>query len=147
VGLRGERRGFVSGVKELVKGASKAVVRYARSVAGETTWLALPDVALRLKVPVSRVRELVRERHLLAVRRGENDALHVPESFLIEGPDGLQPIPTLRGTVILLADAGLTDDHVMRWLLDDNDELGQTPVDALRSGKRAHVRRVAQTYA
>jgi hypothetical protein len=93
------------------------------------------------------VRELVRERHLLAVRRGENDALHVPESFLIDGPDGMQPIPTLRGTVILLADAGLTDDQVMRWLLDDNDELGQTPVDALRSGKRAHVRRVAQTYA
>jgi hypothetical protein len=113
----------------------------------ETTWLTLPDVASRLDLPVTRVRELLRDSHLLAIRRGDNAALYVPESFLIEGPDGLQPIPTLRGTVLVLTDAGLTNEQVMRWLLDDNEELGETPVEALRSGKRAHVRRVAQTFA
>lgn len=78
---------------------------------------------------------------------GDNAALHVPESFLIESPEGPEPIPTLRGTVLVLTDAGLTDEQAMRWLLDHNDELGQTPVEALRSGKRASVRRVAQTFA
>lgn len=107
-------------------------------------WLALPDIAERMGIPVTRVRDLLRDRRLIAVRRGPNAALHVPASFLTEGEDGVEPHPWLRGTIMVLADAGLDDDEAMEWLLEPNVELGDTPIAALRGGKRAHVRRVAQ---
>ncbi len=113
-------------------------------MASETMWLTLPDVAERLGVAVTRVRELIRERQLLAVRREEDGVLQMPAAFLIDGESGETAIPTLRGTIIVLADAGMDVDGIMRWLLSENDELGEAPVDALRSGKKASVRRVAQ---
>jgi len=96
-------------------------------------------------VPLSRVRELLRERHLIAVRRGQNNALYLPAGQIIDGEDGPEVLPTVRGTVIVLADAGLSDDVIVEWLTTANDELGESPLDALRSGKRAPVRRLAQT--
>ncbi|MFD7418066.1 DNA-binding protein, partial [Kitasatospora purpeofusca] len=41
-------------------------------------WLHLPDIAEMLDVQVTRVRQLVRDGQLIAVRRGENRALQVP---------------------------------------------------------------------
>jgi len=121
-----------------------ARVLYPCRMASETMWLTLPDVAERLGVAVTRVRELIRERQLLAVRREEDGVLQMPAAFLIDGESGETAIPTLRGTIIVLADAGMDVDGIMRWLLSENDELGEAPVDALRSGKKASVRRVAQ---
>ena len=109
------------------------------------TWLTLPDVAERMKVPVGRVRECLRDRQLLAVPRDGDGALHLPESFLVDGDDGVEAIPTLRGTILVLTDAGFTDEEAMRWLLAENDEVGSTPIDALRAGRKTLVRRVAQT--
>ncbi len=117
---------------------------YAGTVDNETQWLPVPDVADRMAVPASRVRDLLRERALLAVRRGENNALHIPEAFLTETDDGVAPIATLKGTLTLLADAGFDDDAAMEWLLTPNDELGDSPIAELRAGHRSHVRRVAQ---
>jgi hypothetical protein len=113
-------------------------------VAGDTTWLTLPEVAERLGLPLSRVRELVRDRYLLAIPRDGDGVKQVPESFLVEGQSGMEVVPTLRGTFFVLSDAGLEDDEVMRWMLSDNDELGDTPIGALRAGRKALVRRVAQ---
>lgn len=108
------------------------------------TWLTLPDVAERLGIPVTRVRDLLHERQLLAVRREGDGVLQMPEAFLIDGDSGVEPIPTLRGTIIVLADSGMNDEKIMTWLLAENEELGEPPIDALRAGKRASVRRVAQ---
>ncbi len=108
-------------------------------------WLAVPDVAERLGITTSRVRDLLGERALLAVRRGENNALYIPEAFLIEVDDQMGPIGTLRGTLTLLNDAGFNDDAAMEWMLSPNDELGDSPIAELRAGHRAHVRRVAQS--
>jgi len=44
----------------------------------------------------------------------------------------------------MLGDAGLDDDEAMAWMLDEHPELGASPIETLRSGSRAHVRRVAQ---
>ncbi|MBF4137687.1 DNA-binding protein, partial [Streptomyces albidoflavus] len=41
-------------------------------------WLTLPDIAEQLDVEVTRVRQLVKDGQLLAVRRGENRVLMVP---------------------------------------------------------------------
>ncbi|RIX27651.1 Rv2175c family DNA-binding protein [Amnibacterium setariae] len=107
----------------------------------ERTWLTVPDLAERLDLTPSRVRRLIEDRHLLATRR--DGVLVVPEVFLTD--EG--PLPELRGTVILLADNGFDDEQAVRWLLEEEESLGAAPVDALRSGRKAEVRRVAQALA
>jgi excisionase family DNA binding protein len=114
-------------------------------MASDTKWLTLSEVAERLGVSVGRVRELLREHRLLAIVREGDEVLRLPESFLIDGESGPEALPSLRGTILVLTDAGLADDEVMRWLLSENDEIGGRPIDALREGKKTAVRRTAQT--
>lgn len=118
-----------------------------------TAWLSVPEFADRLGVKPSHVRELLRERHLVAARTGPNDAISIPEEFLVardaatESEPGAahEILPTLRGTLTVLADAGLDDSAIIEWLLAHNEELGTSPLAALREGRRAPVRRIAQT--
>lgn len=107
----------------------------------ERSWLTVPDLAERLGLSPSRVRRLIEDRHLLAMRR--DGVLRVPADFL----DDEGPLPELRGTVILLNDSGYSDDDAMRWLLEEEDSLGVAPIDALLAGRKAEVRRVAQALA
>jgi hypothetical protein len=46
---------------------------------------------------------------------------------------------------LVLADAGFGDDDIVEWLLSPHEQLEGSPLDALRAGQRAHVRRLAQT--
>jgi hypothetical protein len=106
-------------------------------------WLTLPDVADRLDLDVGRVRRLVRDRYLLAVRRGEPRVLSIPEALLHEG----EPLPELRGTLTVLADSGYDDVAAMTWLFTPDDSLPGTPVEALRAGRKTEIRRRAQALA
>ncbi|MBN9606739.1 MAG: hypothetical protein J0G30_09030 [Actinomycetales bacterium] len=108
---------------------------------GQIRWLSVPEVGERLGLSPSRVRRLLEERILLAVRR--EGVLAIPESFLDE--EG--PLRDLRGTLLVLGDAGYDDEEAMRWMLEPEDSLGVAPVDALRAGRRSEVRRVAQALA
>ncbi|HEY6794475.1 MAG TPA: Rv2175c family DNA-binding protein [Kineosporiaceae bacterium] len=106
-------------------------------------WLTLPDVAERLGVDVGKVRRLVRDRYLLALRRGDPKVLSVPEALLHQG----QPLPELRGTLTVLADSGFDDVAAMEWLFTPDDSLPGTPVEALRAGRKTEIRRRAQALA
>lgn len=109
-------------------------------------WLTLPDLAETLDVEVGKCRGLVRDRYVVGIKRGANTSCQVPAKFVLPEGDGRPGIiPTLRGTVIVLSDAGFTDEEILEWLFTPNTELGEQPVDALINGKRAAVRRVAQT--
>jgi hypothetical protein len=103
-------------------------------------WLTLPDVAERFGVQVTRVRQLMRDNQLIAVRRGENNALHVPAGFIVED----HTVKGLTGTLTLLKDAKFTDEEILRWLFTPDDSLPGTPVDALRENRGTEVRRRAQ---
>jgi hypothetical protein len=107
----------------------------------ERTWLTMPELVEILGVSPSRVRRLIEDRQLAGSRR--NGALAVPADFLSAG----QPLPELRGTLIVLGDAGFTDDEAIDWLLSEDEALGTAPIDALRSGRKTEVRRVAQALA
>jgi hypothetical protein len=107
-------------------------------------WLTVPDFADRLGVTASEVRDLLRERALVATRRGERNTVQIPAACIVDGDHGPQVVPTLKGTLTLLFDAGFDDDGALEWLLSPSDELGMSPLDALHSGQRAHVRRLAQ---
>jgi len=57
---------------------------------------------------------------------------------------GTEPLGELRGTLVLLGDLGFSDDEAIDWLLGPEDSLGTSPIEALRAGRKAEVRRVAQ---
>jgi hypothetical protein len=105
-----------------------------------TQWLTVPDVAERLHVDVTKVRQLLRERKLLGVRR--DGVLWVPAIFVGDGAI----LKGLPGTLSLLADSGFNDDEALRWLFTD-DELPGSPVQALAENRGTEVKRRAQALA
>src|SRR5699024_76348 len=114
------------------------------------TWLPVPDVAEALGVPLRSVRTLIEEHALLAppVPRGDGESIRsVPAEFLLPAghPKAPAPLPSLRGTIVVLLDAGLTEAEIVDWLFADHPELGETPIAALHRGRTTTVRRVAQT--
>jgi len=103
-----------------------------------TEWLPLPDIAEAFGIEVTRVRQQVRERLLLAVRR--DGILYVPAAFI----DGDHIIKGLPGVLTLLQDAGYSDDEALTWLFTPEESLPGAPVDALRENRGTEVKRRAQ---
>lgn len=106
-------------------------------------WLTLPDVAERLGVETSRVRRLIDEGQLLAVRRGDPVVRSVPEAMLVDR----EIAPHLGGTLTVLRDAGFSDEEMLTWLFTADPTLPGRPIDELRQGRRGEVRRRAQALA
>lgn len=108
-------------------------------------WLTVPDLAERLGVRLADARRLIEDRELLAVRVGERRVLAVPAGFVDD--DG--PLPALKGTFTVLADGGMNDDEIVRWLHTHDDTLPVpgTPIDAIRAGFKTEVRRRAMEEA
>ncbi|MFT4135682.1 Rv2175c family DNA-binding protein [Microbacterium sp.] len=107
--------------------------------ASSTDWLALPEVAALIGTSTGRVRQLLEDRQLVGSRR--DGAVRVPAVFLVDGA----PLPSLRGTLFALHDAGFTDDEAIDWLLAPDDSIGAAPIEALRAGRKSEVRRVARS--
>jgi hypothetical protein len=105
-------------------------------------WLTLPEVADRLGVSISRVRQLLRDRKLLAVQRPDGK-LCVPAAFL----DGSQIVRGLHGTLTLLCDCGFDDTDALRWLFTADASLPGTPIQAISEHRRTEVNRRAQALA
>ena len=124
------------------------------------SWLTLPDVVDRLGLDLGKVRRILQEGRLLAVRRGDPRVISIPEAFLVpshlanpsapnrdvEAADGpaWAVLAALQGTFTLLADAGFDDDGAIEWLFTVDDSLSTTPIEALRTGHKTAVRRQAQ---
>ena len=106
-------------------------------------WLTLPDVAELMDLDVGKVRRLVQDRCLIGLRRGERNVLSVPAALLKDA----QPLPELKGTLTVLADAGLDAAAALEWLFTPDDSLPGTPIDALRAGSKTEIRRRAQALA
>ena len=104
----------------------------------DVRWLTIPDLTELLNLKVSQVRRLIEDRALLALR--VDGQWKVPADFIA----GNEPLGDLKGTLVVLGDSSFSDEEAMRWLLSPDDSLVTTPVDALRSGRKAEVRRVAQ---
>lgn len=111
------------------------------SIGAQAEWYTVSEVAELIGESAGRVRRLIEDQHLAAVRiDGEP---RVPASFLQDG----QPIPAVRGTLMLLRDAGFSNEEAVTWVLSENTELGETPIAALTRGRKAPVRRAVQGLA
>lgn len=103
-------------------------------------WFTVPELSELLQLSPGRIRRLLEEKQLLAVRI--NNVLQVPKLFLRDN----QPLEKLAGTATLLIDNGFENDEAVQWLLEPNELLADTaPIEALRAGRKAEVRRVAQS--
>jgi hypothetical protein len=87
---------------------------------------------------------MIEDRELLAVRLGERRVVSVPAQFLDEAV-----LRHLRGTFTVLADGGMDDAEILRWLFTPDETLpvAGTPVDALAGGFKTEVRRRAMEQA
>jgi hypothetical protein len=103
--------------------------------------LSVPDVADRLGLPVTRIHQMLRDHHLLAVRR--NGVIAVPAEFIEDNT----PVKGLSGTITVLRDGGYPDSEILRWLFTTDDSLPGTPIAALRADRGREVKRRAQAMA
>lgn len=106
-----------------------------------TEWLTIPDLVELLDEPLGKVRRLIDENYLVGSRR--DGVFKVPAVFVVDG----RPLPSLRGTIIVLHDAGFDPDETIDWLLIPEETIGVAPIEALLAGRKSEVRRVAATLA
>ncbi|GAA2247348.1 hypothetical protein GCM10010401_21380 [Rarobacter faecitabidus] len=122
-------------------------------------WLSVPEFADRLGTSPASVRGALKDHRIVGVKESHDVGVKIPDVFLVPAhlanaaapkpapADGvIQEIilPSLRGTIIVLVDQGLSDDEQTEWLLSHHDDLGTTPIEALRRGNKSAVRRAAQ---
>ena len=104
--------------------------------------LSMAEVADRLGIPRGRIKQLLRDRKLIAVRQSDG-TLGVPAAFL----DGHQIIKGLHGTLTLLFDCGFDEPEAVRWLFTADDTLPGTPIQAIAEHRGTEVNRRAQALA
>ena len=112
----------------------------ADTLVGE--WLTLPEVAARLGLPPGRIRQLLRDRKLIAVQRPDG-TMGVPAAFL----DGDHILKGLHGTLTLLFDCGFDEPESLRWLFTADDSLPGTPIQAMTEHRGTEENRRAQALA
>lgn len=106
------------------------------------TVLPLTEVATILGTSTNKVRQMLRDGQLIALRRGGE--LCVPGAFFVK--DGV--VKGLAGTITVLADSGFSRTEMLRWLFTTDESLpGNTPVNALRTSHGTEVKRRAQAMA
>ena len=104
--------------------------------------LSLAEVADRLGIPPGRIKQLLRDRKLVAVRQMDG-TLGVPAAFL----DGEHILKGLHGTLTLLFDCGFDEPEAVRWLFTADDSLPGTPIQAMTEHRGTEVNRRAQALA
>ena len=106
-------------------------------------WLTVPEVADALGLDVVQARQLMKDRELIAVRRGPGRVVSVPADFIDEGVI----VKKLPGLLTILADAGFDENQAIRWIFTPDDSLPGTPMLALRENRGTEIRRRAQALA
>lgn len=100
--------------------------------------LTQTEVAERMGIGPTGVRDLVRSGHLLSVQTDEG--VRIPAEQL----DGDQLVKHLVPVLTLLRDAGYGDEEALRWLTTPDDTLPGTPLQALHENRATEIKRRAQ---
>ena len=102
-------------------------------------------LAEELGMSLRQVRQMIADREIIAARVGERNVVAVPASFVQDGA----VVTPLMGTVTVLSDAGFSDEEAIRWLCtpDETLPIDGAPIDMLRAGRKAEVRKRAMEEA
>ena len=106
-------------------------------------WVTIPDIAEALDLKVTRVHNLISDGTLVALREPDTNVRKVPALFL----NGDHVLESLKGTLVVLKDAGFSDEEAITWLYTADDSLPVRPIDALINGQKTEIRRRAQALA
>ncbi len=101
--------------------------------------LSLADVAERMGIGPTGVRDLVKSGQLLVVTDDEGKSV-VPAGQL----DGAVLVKHLVPVLTLLRDAGYSDHEALGWLTTADDSLPGTPLQALHENRATEIKRRAQ---
>jgi excisionase family DNA binding protein len=104
-------------------------------------WLSVPEAADLLNVQPGRVRRLIEEHHLFAIRR--EGVQKIPAHLIVDG----ETLPGVQGSIIVLLDSGFDLDSAVKWLYTPDSALESTPINSLIKGRKTEVRRLAQMLA
>ncbi|MDP0399498.1 MULTISPECIES: Rv2175c family DNA-binding protein [Tsukamurella] len=110
-----------------------------------TATFSASAVAKGLGVSSSKVLQLVRDRQLIAVRRGGD--FHIPQLFFGETDGRFAIAKHLTGLLQVLRDGGFQDDEIMQWLFAPLDDLDGAPAELLHTDSAREVIRRAQSMA
>lgn len=113
----------------------------------DLSWLTISEAANFLEVEPKTVRAWLKNTLLLALPHPEDGKLRIPADFLVKNKDYAGPLEDLRGTLMVLADGGFSDEEAINWLFSEESSLGQAPLEALKKGRKKAVRRVAGALA
>lgn len=104
-------------------------------------WLTVPDIAEMLHVSIGKVHRMVEEHEIFTVRI--DGVQKVPAELFVDG----EPLSSIRGTILVLIDAGFSPEGAAEWIYTVEDSIGVRPIDRLLEGRKAEVRRIAQSLA
>ena len=88
-----------------------------------TEWLTVPDIAEMLHISIGKVHRMVEEHEIFTVRI--EGVQKVPAELFVDG----EPLSSIRGIYTV------------------EDSIGVRPIDRLLAGRKAEVRRIAQSLA
>lgn len=84
---------------------------------------------------------MVEEHEIFTVRI--DGVQKVPAELFADG----EPLSSIRGTILVLIDAGFSAEGAAEWIYTVEDSIGVRPIDRLLEGRKAEVRRIAQSLA
>ena len=104
-------------------------------------WLDVAEAAALLGVQPGKVRRFIEEHQLIGVKR--DGVVKIPAENIVNG----EPLPSIRGTILVLLDSGFNLQSAIDWLYTKDETLGNTPMESLIAGRKSEVRRLAQSLA
>lgn len=102
-------------------------------------------VSKGLGVSQSKVLQLLRDRQLIAVRRGGE--FHIPRLFFGEVDGRFAIAKHFTGLLSVLRDGGFREDEILRWLFEPQEDLGDCPAELLHTDSAREMIRRAQSMA
>lgn len=106
-------------------------------------WLEWSEAADQLGIPVSKVRQHIRDHQLAAAVPSPGAGQRVPAELIMDGVI----VKGVPGLLTLLHDGGYDDREILAWLFTPDETLPGRPIDALRENRGSEVKRRAQAMA
>lgn len=108
--------------------------------------LSFVQAAELLSIPPHRIKQLLREHQLFTVT-SEDGKPAIPAEIIVKVNGRWIPLENLQGTLTVLADCGFSTEETAEWLYRHDDELEQTPIQALLDGRHHRVNNIARLLA